>query len=325
MAESVEPIEPVESNSYLETSLLTTLVYGPLYRIKTILQTQDMIPAIKSSARPIKGAIHCIKRIYKEEGARSFWRGSIPLFFTILYDEIFQIAQNETLDEIELEVEQKKVPRDQAFSNIDTNETKTIEFASESKNNEEEVEVLTVKKINETHEDNVLTYPGTGLSVFLVLWRILIHPVEVLRVRMSSDFGTKVSRQYTGLFHALKSLYKAEGIKAMYRGYLPLTLYVILEKNSLVYMERREPDRSLNVLNLIFAEAVIYPLSVVSSRMMMITGNPFVKYQGLMHCVKATYNEFGIRGFYKGFQISLFFYAVMVALNIRIVNASEEE
>jgi len=270
-------------------SALGAFAVAPILRIQTILQTQDLIPSLRGG-RNMKGAIDCFQRIRKEEGARYLWRGTVPLLCIKLLHGLFEFMRVADYKE--------------TITEIDESTEKAGENAEHKKTVVTEIELFNQTDPNE----NPLAGPGVPLSVFVLFAGLFIHPFEVLRTRLAADYGAKPVRQYTGVFNAANSLVKAGGIKALYRGYIPLITFSIIEENTNNFTSA-EYNEDLPIKQFT-RDLLLFPLIVVSNRLIMQTGNPFGKYKGVVDCVQSTYKEFGIRGFYRGFQINFALYAL---------------
>jgi len=302
-----------------------SLLFGtPFLRVQTILQTQDLIPTLKFN--PVKGALDCFRRIKKQEGVRFFWRSGIPYFLHSSARYFFDAATSPfALFEVEIEEEEIKnkstsldatdnngvVSAENGIPKEATQETESIQDPNKIKSN------VTKKFIVEgVDEENILAYSGLPLSSFILVWNLLIHPIEVLRVRLATDFLGKDGRQYKGMFNAGKKLINSDGIRALYKGFVPLTSLMLIQQNLFYFILSRQQEYHISAALGIAVETLLYPLILVSSRMMMWPDNPLGKYRNMRECFQGTYKEFGIKGFYKGFQVTLFLNAVAILLDL---------
>lgn len=242
----------------------------------------------------MKGVVDCFQRIRKEEGMRFLWRGTLPLICVKLLHGVSEFVRVADYREITTEVD------DEQYTNIDG--------ASPSDQTKKTV-VTEIEIFNQTDpNENPLAGPGVPLSVFVLLAGLFIHPFEVLRTKLSADYGVKPVRQYSGVFNAANSLVKAGGLKSLYKGYLPLITYSIIEENTNDWTNK-EANEDLPIKQFT-RDFLLFPLIVISNRLMMQTGNPFAKFKGLGDCIQSTYKEFGVRGFFRGFQINFTLYAL---------------
>jgi solute carrier family 25 folate transporter 32 len=54
-----------------------------------------------------------------------------------------------------------------------------------------------------------------------VITSLLLHPLDVVKVRLQVQDGKVIESKYRGVWHAVTSIYKAEGAVGFYRGVLP--------------------------------------------------------------------------------------------------------
>jgi len=276
-------------------SLLGAFVVAPMLRIQTILQTQDLIPSLRGG-RNMKGVVDCFQRIRKEEGMRFLWRGTLPLMCVKLLHGVFEFVRVADYREITTEIDEG-------------GQTDNIDGAKNQSDETKKTVVTEIEIFNQTDPtENPLAGPGVPLSVFVLLSGLFIHPFEVLRTRLSADYGVKPVRQYSGVLNAASSLVKAGGLKSLYKGYLPLITYTIIEENTNNWTNQ-EINEDLPIKQFT-RDLLLFPLIVISNRLMMQTGNPFAKFKGLGDCIQSTYKEFGIKGFFRGFQINFTLYAL---------------
>lgn len=56
---------------------LSRTITAPVERVKLLIQNQDATAAIRDKHRPYAGAMDCLKRVSREQGVLSFWRGNL--------------------------------------------------------------------------------------------------------------------------------------------------------------------------------------------------------------------------------------------------------
>jgi len=286
---------------------------APILRIQTILQTQDVIMPLKHG-KQMKGAIDCFNRIRKEEGFRYLWRGTVPLIAINLLRQvstIFRYFSSEKTVTTTITTTEPEQNNQTGENNPNEESSKGFNFSYEVK---QEGSIFSETDPNK----NILAGPGLPLAAFILACGLVIHPFEVIRTRLSADFGPRVTKSYTGVFNAGKSLVKAGGIASLYRGYLPLITVSLLQENVFkYYINPHDKKNPVNIAMRFAAEMVAYPLVVIANRTMMVTGNPLCRYKGLTDCVQRTYKDLGMKGFYQGFQITMFLYGLeAVALGL---------
>lgn len=261
------------------------MVAAPFVRIQTLLQTQDMIPTLKFS-KPIKGVLDCFSRVSREEGKRGFWRAFMPTLLLSYSEEILKSIRTGQSSKYGIEADRYLFGENGIFTKInDTLRSKGI-----------------LRNENRT-DSNPFMRPGLELSIFAFLSQMILHPLFVLQVRMGADFGNSKLRKYSGFFSTMKGLASRGGITAFYRGFLPFSLYTVLQKNYYAEFFREESVQHMDIAKMFACETLIYPLYLLSCRLMMTPDNTAAKYKGLIHCAKGTFREFGLKGFYRGFSI----------------------
>ncbi|XP_042387024.1 mitochondrial adenine nucleotide transporter ADNT1-like [Zingiber officinale] len=159
------------------------------------------------------------------------------------------------------------------------------------------------------------------------------YPMDMVRGRITVQ-TEKSPRQYQGMFHALGSVYRQEGFRALYRGWLPSVIGVVpyVGLNFAVYeslkdwMLKTNPygivkDSELSVITRLSCGAVAgtvgqtiaYPLDVIRRRMQMVgwkdaapvvTGHGKSKapleYNGMVDAFRKTIHNEGFGALYKG-------------------------
>jgi len=266
----------------------------PLLRIQQLLQTRDINPAFQTT-KPPTGAADCISRIGRDEGARYYWRSYIPLATSYVFRQISDIIH-------ELYVTQtipKEVPANDSLEALKTNP------------NEPAAEQKTSQVIEKPAQS------GWQLSAFIVGWGIIQHPIEVIQLRLACNFMGKFSGSQAGIRSTFQDLIKNGGMKNLYRGYIPLTLYSLLDKNLLTPFLGFYGKASSNSFGamMFLRDLILYPLVVISSRLMIQPNNPLAKFDGMMDCFKHTYQQGGIRALFRGFQIPAAIYIATTLIN----------
>lgn len=161
---------------------------------------------------------------------------------------------------------------------------------------------------------NPLSEPGVPLSLFIAGWGIIQHPIDVIQLRLACNFMGKFLGESARMSTSFVDLIKTGGIKGLYRGYVPLTLYSLLDKNLFTPLFDKLDTTSPIMFKgaMLLRDFILYPLFVVSSRLMIQPGNSLANYNGMIECFQSTYKSSGIRGFYKGFQITAAIYGFSV-------------
>ncbi|XP_052235922.1 mitochondrial folate transporter/carrier-like isoform X2 [Dreissena polymorpha] len=159
----------------------------------------------------------------------------------------------------------------------------------------------------------------------------LTNPIWVTKTRLCLQYeqGAKSGIQYSGMLDALIKLWKYEGIRGYYKGFIPgvlgiahgaiqFTLYEEM-KNKYNQNKNRPIDTRLNTteylamsaISKIIAATCTYPYQVLRSRLQ----EQHSTYSGVIDVVTKILKYEGIRGLYKGMPV----YLVHVTPNICIV------
>lgn len=142
----------------------------------------------------------------------------------------------------------------------------------------------------------------------------LLYPLQFASVRLGCDFGPDPHRRFAGMNDCLVQMYRAEGLKGMFKGLVPGLLGVMLfqpvffagaslirDKNSKDPASSQMKMRGLAVA----VKTLLYPLEIVRNKMIMQTSNSQAKFTNVMGCIKSTFEAEGLAGFYRGFQVDL--------------------
>lgn len=159
------------------------------------------------------------------------------------------------------------------------------------------------------------------------------YPMDLVRGRLTVQ--TEASpRQYRGIFHALTTVFREEGPRALYKGWLPSVIGVIpyVGLNFAVYESLKDHLIKTNKFGLAenselsvttklacgaaagtVGQTVAYPLDVIRRRMQMVgwkgadsvvTGDGKAKssleYNGMVDAFRKTVRQEGVRALYKG-------------------------
>ncbi|XP_075169261.1 solute carrier family 25 member 32 [Haematobia irritans] len=150
---------------------------------------------------------------------------------------------------------------------------------------------------------------------------VLTNPIWVVKTRLCLQYGEVdgKSAEYRGMVHALAQIYKEEGIRGLYKGFVPGMLgvshgaiqFMTYEEMKNCYNEYRKLpiDTKLATseylafaaISKLIAAAATYPYQVVRARLQ----DHHHNYGGTWDCIKQTWSFEGARGFYKGLQANL--------------------
>jgi len=164
---------------------------------------------------------------------------------------------------------------------------------------------------------------------------ILTNPIWVVKTRLCLQYGTipeaKLSenKHYRGMIDALVKTYRYEGIRGLYKGFVPGVFGV--SHGALQFMAYEEMKNSYNsyrklpidsklstweylsfaALSKLFAATATYPYQVVRARLQ----DQYRDYAGVLDVIRQTWRYEGLRGFYKGLSP----YMIHVTPNICLV------
>ncbi|XP_007901405.1 mitochondrial folate transporter/carrier [Callorhinchus milii] len=145
----------------------------------------------------------------------------------------------------------------------------------------------------------------------------LTNPIWVTKTRLVLQYDAGVDpskRRYKGMFHCLLKIYQNEGIRGLYKGFLPglfgtshgalhFMAYEELKREYNNY-QKLPTDTKLNpfeyiamaALSKIFAVSATYPYQVIRARLQ----DQHNQYSGVMDVLRRTWRNEGAHGFYKG-------------------------
>ncbi|KAH8586682.1 mitochondrial carrier domain-containing protein [Bisporella sp. PMI_857] len=153
-----------------------------------------------------------------------------------------------------------------------------------------------------------------GLSAGIIESLLVVTPGEALKTRMVEDAASIGRRQYAdkGVAHVAKTIIKEEGIRALWRGAVPIlskqatnsavrfTSYGVMQEQ----VAKRWPTSEGRVATTLAIGALsgvvtVYasmPFDTVKTRMQMAGGS----HHGMLNCAAKILQTDGIRGFWKG-------------------------
>ncbi|KAL1316774.1 hypothetical protein AAHE18_15G089800 [Arachis hypogaea] len=183
---------------------------------------------------------------------------------------------------------------------------------------------------NEATQLNPLMRLGAGACAGIIAMSAT-YPMDMVRGRLTVQ--TEASpHQYRGIFHALSTVFREEGPRALYKGWLPSVIGVIpyVGLNFSVYeslkdwLIRSNPlgiakDSELSVITRLacgaaagtVGQTVAYPLDVIRRRMQMVgwkdaasvvagDGKSKAEYAGMVDAFRKTVQHEGFGALYKG-------------------------
>uniref|UniRef100_UPI00358FB275 solute carrier family 25 member 32 isoform X2 n=1 Tax=Myxine glutinosa TaxID=7769 RepID=UPI00358FB275 len=141
------------------------------------------------------------------------------------------------------------------------------------------------------------------------------NPIWVTKTRLVLQYeNVESQRQYRGMFDALTKIFKHEGIRGLYKGFVPGlfgTSHGALQFMAYEELKNRYNEHllrptsthlstseylSMAALSKTFAVASTYPYQVVRARLQ----DQHTSYAGICDVMKCTWRNEGLGGFYKG-------------------------
>uniref|UniRef100_A0A8C5M5W0 Solute carrier family 25 member 32 n=1 Tax=Leptobrachium leishanense TaxID=445787 RepID=A0A8C5M5W0_9ANUR len=159
---------------------------------------------------------------------------------------------------------------------------------------------------NLTAIEHLLSAAGAG-----ALTLSLTNPIWVTKTRLVLQYDAGVDplkRQYRGMFHALGTIYRTEGIRGLYKGFVPglfgtshgALQFMAYEELKLKYNKHlnRPSNTKLDTaeyicmaaLSKIFAVSATYPYQVVRARLQ----DQHNRYSGVMDVIRRTWRRVDI-------------------------------
>ncbi|GJQ67971.1 hypothetical protein Trydic_g10638 [Trypoxylus dichotomus] len=151
-----------------------------------------------------------------------------------------------------------------------------------------------------------------------VLTLLVTNPIWVVKTRLCLQYGSEISvsssKCYRGMMDALVKIYQTEGVRGLYRGFVPgmfgvthgaLQFMTYEEMKAFYNRYRMLPyDNKLTTgeylifaaISKLIAAAATYPYQVIRARLQ----DQHHTYEGTWDCIKRTWRYENTRGFYKG-------------------------
>ncbi|KAK0042146.1 mitochondrial folate transporter/carrier, partial [Biomphalaria pfeifferi] len=142
----------------------------------------------------------------------------------------------------------------------------------------------------------------------------LTNPIWVSKTRMCLHYGSPGNVQFLGMWETLSNVYKSEGVRGLYRGYLPgifgishgAVQFVTYEEMKTLYNSYRNQPLNTRLtsveyltfaaLSKMVAAATTYPYQVVRSRLQ----DQHRQYKGAWDVIRQIWVYEGVTGYYKG-------------------------
>ncbi|CAH0564381.1 unnamed protein product [Brassicogethes aeneus] len=268
-------------------AMTTKTIVAPLERTKSILQNQESAYQVLTGERKrYIGVVDIFRRVPKEQGWLSFWRGNgvnlIRTFPTMAFNFAFNDMYNKYLSGL-----------------FDTKQNFAVA--------------------------KVLSGGLAGVTTGTILYPLEFCQTKITS-DFGSDKGfktDKVAREYTGLFNCVGKVYRKEGYKGYFKGWhveilgiflyrgLYFGLYEMLKQAYLVRKERTQHklDHIPFFANFVIATTTTivssftsYPLDTIGRRLMLDSARPakFKQFKNARDAMFKMHEKHGITSFYKG-------------------------
>ena len=152
-----------------------------------------------------------------------------------------------------------------------------------------------------------------------ILTLSITNPIWITKTRLILQYEGKSRQQYKGMVDAIIKIYKREGLRGLYKGFVPgifgvshgALQFMAYEEMKTAY--NKSKNRSINyklhtyeyivfsALSKIIAVVATYPYQVLRCRLQ----DQHSTYNGVIDVIKKTAEIEGARGFYKGMFPSL--------------------
>lgn len=151
-----------------------------------------------------------------------------------------------------------------------------------------------------------------------ILTLLVTNPIWVVKTRLCLQYGTEPTTSsntcYKGMVDALLKIYKTEGVRGLYRGFVPgmfgvthgALQFMTYEEMKAFYNQYRSMPYdsklttgeylSFAAVSKLIAAAATYPYQVIRARLQDLHHS----YEGSWDCIKQTWKYERMGGFYKG-------------------------
>ncbi|XP_029362261.1 solute carrier family 25 member 45 [Echeneis naucrates] len=237
----------------------------PLDTVKVRLQAQSVY----------KGILHCVTSTYAREGLHGFFKGmAFPVLTTGILNSIVFGSYSNALDYL---TQSQRSNRSQG------------------------------KPASAAQIFSAGCFSGL-MQVFV------LAPIDLVKVRLQ---GQTTADRYRGPVHCLSLILKGEGLRGLYRGGLALALrdvpcyglyFLPYEVTRKALTESGTQSGTFAILMAggiagVVTWAFATPMDVVKARLQM-SGAGGREYTGVLHCVRVSVREEGLRVFFKGLLLN---------------------
>ncbi|TCD61774.1 hypothetical protein EIP91_007952 [Steccherinum ochraceum] len=252
---------------------------APIERVKLLMQNQGAMLAAGRLDRPYKGIGDCFKRVYVEEGIAAYWRGNGTNVIRYFPTQALNFAFKDTYKQMF------------GFKKSEGFWTWVA--------------------------GNVASGAAAGASS-----SVFVYSLDYARTRLSADnksVGKGGQRQFSGMLDVYKQTLRADGIKGLYRGFVPNVVGICVYRG--LYFGGYDTIRDTVLVgslrgNFLASFAVgwacttgaawcAYPLDTIRRRMMMTSGEK-IKYKNSIDAAKQIVAKEGFKSLFAGAGANVF-------------------
>ncbi|KAJ7097781.1 mitochondrial carrier [Mycena belliarum] len=247
---------------------------APIERIKLLVQNQDEMIKQGRLASPYKGIGDAFARTYKEEGLVALWRGNGTNVIRYFPTQALNFAFKDYF---------------KSLFGFKKSEGYWTWFGG-----------------------NILSGAGAGATS-----SVFVYSLDYARTRLSSDAKSAASaggkRQFNGLLDVCKQTLAADGVRGLYRGFVPSIVGIMIYRGSYFgFYDSLKPTVLVGPLENSFlasfalgwavttgAGIMAYPLDTIRRRMMMTSGSG-THYKSWVHAGTQIMAKEGPKSLFKG-------------------------
>lgn len=162
---------------------------------------------------------------------------------------------------------------------------------------------------------------GSGAGLVQIL---LTYPLDLIRTRLQLSLSLDTGARYNGIGHCAVSIFRTEGLSALYKGLGPtlfmgipyvgmqMTFYATFKNTYANYAGVSDPEKLPLPVMLacgsaagLTSQTISFPADTVRHRMQAngINGSEKI-YTNTLDCFKKMYQREGVRSFYKGWALN---------------------
>lgn len=250
---------------------------APIERVKLLLQVQDASRHIPVDQR-YKGIGDCFKRVSKEQGFTSLWRGNMANVIRYFPTQALNFAFKDTYKKVFCPYDPKKDP---------------MKFFA----------------------GNMASGGAAGATSLMFVYPLDFARTRLAAdVGQAKKVGGVAEREFNGLVDCLSKIFKTDGFYGLYRGFGISVIGIIVYRAA--YFGTFDtgkvvlfPDiKKANFFAMwAFAQTVTvvsgvisYPLDTIRRRLMMQSGREDILYKNTLDCFQKILKEEGPKAFFKG-------------------------